>query len=49
MGAMKALLLELEEREESLGLLCELEENLRAEPDYPHTNEEVTDASDLSL
>ena len=47
MGHVKALLLELEEREESLGLIHELEENLRAEPDYPQTFEEITDASDL--
>ena len=49
MGHMKALLLELEEREEMLGLIHEIEEGWRAEPDYPQPIEEVTDASNLSL
>lgn len=37
MGYMKSLLLELEEREESLGPIRELEEDSRVEPDYPQT------------
>ena len=47
MGHMKSLLLDLEEREESLGLIHALKEDSRVEPDYPQTFEEVTDASDL--
>lgn len=47
MGAMKSLLLELEEREESLGLIREIEENARIEPDYLQTIEEESYASDL--
>lgn len=47
MGAMKSLLLDLDEREESLVLIHALEEDSRVEPDYPQTFEVVTDASYL--